>query len=92
MTLLEKKVCIEENIELIEEMILRQADQPGAHPTPTDIAREPNIDYRSVSRAIDQELGFHSLMKRKVQKFTDLNIKSTCSIRECYCQVLLRKH
>ena len=45
-TLLEKKVRTEEKIELIEEMILSQEYQPGAHPTPADIAREPNIDRR----------------------------------------------
>ena len=46
MTLLEKKLRTEENIELIEEMILSQEDQPGAHPTTVDIAGEPNIDCR----------------------------------------------
>ena len=43
-TLLEKKVRMGEKFELIEEMILSQEDQPGAHPTPADIASEPNID------------------------------------------------
>ena len=46
MTLLEKKVRTEGKIELIEEMILSQEYQLGAHPTPADIAREPNIDRR----------------------------------------------
>ena len=46
MALLEKKVCTEWNIELREEMVLRQEYQPGAHPTPIDIARETNIDRR----------------------------------------------
>ena len=44
--LLEKKVRTEGNIELRKEMILSQEYQPGAHPTPVDIAREPNIDRR----------------------------------------------
>ena len=74
-TLFEKKVRTEENFELTEEIILSQEDQPGAHPTPADIARELNIDRRSMSRVIDQDLGFHPLRKRKVQKFTDLNIE-----------------
>ena len=39
-------------------MILCQKDQPGTHPTPADIARVPNIDRLSVSRIIDQVLGF----------------------------------
>ena len=74
-TLLEKKVRTEGKIELIEEMILSQEYQPGAHPTPADIAREPNIDRRWVSRVIDQDLVFDPLRKRKVQKLTDLNIE-----------------
>ena len=73
--LLEKKVRTEGNIELRKEMILSQEYQPGAHPTPVDFAREPNIDRRWVSRVIDQDLLFDPLTKRKVQKFTDLNIE-----------------
>ena len=42
--LLKKKVRTEGNIELREEMILSQEHQPGAYPTPVDIAREPIID------------------------------------------------
>ena len=52
-------------------MILSQEDQPGAHPTPADIASEPNIDCWSVSR----DLGFYPLTKCKVRKFTDLNLE-----------------
>ena len=44
--LLEKNVRTEWNIELRKEMILSQEYQPGAHPTPVDIARETNIDRR----------------------------------------------
>ena len=51
-------------IEPIEEMILSQEDQPGTYPTPADIAREPNIDRLSVSRVIDQVLGFRPIRKR----------------------------
>ena len=43
--LFEKKVRTEGNFELRKEIILSQEYQPGAHPTPVDIAREPNI-YR----------------------------------------------
>ena len=75
-TLLEKKVRTEENIELIEEMILNHEDQPGNHTTtPADIARETNIDRQSVSGANDQDLGFLPLTKRKVQKFTNSNVE-----------------
>ena len=56
-------------------MILSQKDQPGVHATPVDIAHEPNINRQSVSPVLDQELGFHPPRKRKVQKFTDLNIE-----------------
>ena len=49
----EKKLRTEENIELREEMILSQEDQLGAHPSLADIAREPDINRRSVSRVID---------------------------------------
>ena len=45
-TLLEKKVRTEGNIELRKEMLVSQEYQPGAHPTPVDIANEPNIDRR----------------------------------------------
>ena len=57
-------------------MILSQDDYPGAHPTPTDIARAPNIDRRWVSHVIDQDFVFDPLRKRKGQKFTDLNIEN----------------
>ena len=89
--LLEKKVCREGSIELRKEMILSQEYQLGAHPTLVDIAHEPNIDRRWVSRVICQDLLFDPLTKRKVQKCTDLNIW-TCSIQESYCQMLPRKH
>ena len=56
-------------------MILSQEHQPGAHPEPANIALEPNIDLRWVSRVIDQGLIFDPLRKRKGQKFTDLNIE-----------------
>ena len=45
-TLLEKKASTKENIELIEEMILSQENQPGVHHEPANIALEPNIDLR----------------------------------------------
>ena len=67
--LFEKKVRTEGNFELRKEIILSQEYQPGAHPTPVDIAREPNIYRRWVFRVIDP------LTKRKVVKFIDLNIK-----------------
>ena len=70
--LLEKKVRTEGDIEPRIEMILCQEYQPG---TTVDIAIEPNIDRRWVSRVIDQDLLFEPLTKRKVQKFTDLNIE-----------------
>ena len=73
--LLEKKVRTEGNIKLRTEVILSQEYQSGAHPTPVDIAPEPNIDPRWMSRVIDQDLLFDPLTKRKVQKFTDLNIE-----------------
>ena len=75
MALLERKVRTEGNIELREEMILSQEYQPGTHPTPVDIVREPIVACRWVSRVIDQDLVFDPLKKRKVQKFTDLNIE-----------------
>ena len=75
LTLLEKKVRTEKNIELTEEMILSQENQPRAHPTPADIAREHNIDLRWVSRVIVQDLVFDPFRKRKGQQFTGLNIE-----------------
>ena len=46
MAFLGKKVRTEGNIELRKKMILSQEYQPGAHPAPVNIAREPNIDRR----------------------------------------------
>ena len=46
MALLEKNVRTEGRIEPRKEMILSQEYQPGAHPTPVDIAHEINIDRR----------------------------------------------
>ena len=37
-------------------MILSKEDQPGTHSTPAEIVRELDIDCRSVSRIIDQDL------------------------------------
>ena len=39
----------DKNITLVEEMILSPEDQSGTHFTPSKIARELNIDLRSVS-------------------------------------------
>ena len=61
-----KSVCTEESIKLVEEMILNQKVQPETHSTPTEIARELNIDFQSVSRIIDQDLDLRSLRKRKM--------------------------
>ena len=58
--LLQNKVRTEGNIELRKEIILSQEYQPAAHPTPVDIACEPNIDRRWVSRVIDQRPSFWS--------------------------------
>ena len=65
-TLLKKKVRIEEDTELIEEIILTHKDKLGAYPMPPGIAPEPNIDRRSVFRAIDQDPGFRPLSKRRL--------------------------
>ena len=46
MALLGKKVRTEGTIELRKEIILHQEYQQGAHPTPVDIAREPNSNRR----------------------------------------------
>ena len=71
-----KSALTEENIEQVKEMILSQEDQRGTHSTQAEIARERNIDRRSVSRIIAQDLDIGPLRKRKVQKLTDSNIKN----------------
>ena len=71
-----KSALTEENIEQVKEMILSQEDQRGTHSTQAEIAREHNIDRRSVSRIIAQDLDIGPLRKRKVQKLTDSNIKN----------------
>ena len=75
-----KSVRTEENIELVEEMILSEEDQPGTHFTLAGIARKLNIARRSASCAIDQYLDLRPLRKLKVQKFTDSDIEK-CMIR-----------
>ena len=52
-------------IELTEEIILSQEDQPGAHPAPADIARESKIDRWLVSCVIDQDPRFRFPKKHK---------------------------
>ena len=59
--------------EIVEEMIFSQRDQPRTHPTITEIARELNMDRRSVSRIIDQNL--RPLRKRKVRELSHSNIE-----------------
>ena len=61
-----KSVCTEESIKLIEEIILSQKVQPETHSTPTQIARELNINFQSVPRIVDQNLDLRSLRKRKI--------------------------
>ena len=61
-----KKIERLSKIEIIEEMILSQEDQPVMHSTPADITCEPNIDRGSVSRVgNDQDLDLRPLSKRK---------------------------
>ena len=69
----------EENIKLVEEIIPSQEDTPGTHSTPSEIAREFNIDCRLVSRRI----GLCPLRKLRVQKLTDSKIEK--------CMTLSRK-
>ena len=69
-----KSVRMKENIKLVGKVILSQEDQPWSHSAPKEIARELDIDRRSESRIIDQDLGLHTLRERKVQILTDLNI------------------
>ena len=52
-------------------MVLSREDQPRTHSTPAEISRELNINRRSVSRMIGQDLDLCSLRERKVQKVTD---------------------
>ena len=66
-----KSICMKENIKLVEKIILSQEDQPGTHSAPKEIARELNIDHRSESRIIEQDLDLHPLRERKVQILTD---------------------
>ena len=74
-----------ENLQLEEEIILNQEDQPGTHWTPAQIALEVIliVDYHP-----DQDLDFCPLRKRKFQKPIDSNIE-----KRMVCQrKLLTKH
>ena len=51
-----RSVRTEENIQEVEEMILSQEDDPGSHLTPAEIAKKLDIDRRSISRMIDEDL------------------------------------
>ena len=55
------------NTELVEEMILNKKDQSGAHSKPEEIARELNINRRSVYRIFDQDLEETSVEKRMIR-------------------------
>ena len=70
-----KSVSTNENIELVEKLILSQENQPGTHSTPAKIAHELNINCRSVSRIIDQDLDIRPMRKTKVEKPTNSNIE-----------------
>ena len=61
-------------------MIFSQKDQPGTHSTPAEISLEINIDRRSASRIIGQDLDLCPLRKYKMQKLNDSNIVK-CMIR-----------
>ena len=51
-----KSARAEVKIELVEEIVLIQEDQPETHSAPVEIAHELNIDHRSVSHITDQDL------------------------------------
>ena len=68
-----KSVSTNDNIELVEKLILSQENQPGTHSTPAKIAHELNINCRSVSRIIDQDLDIRPMRKTKVEKPTNSN-------------------
>ena len=64
-----KSARTEVKIELVEEIVLIQEDQPETHSAPVEIAHELNIDHRSVSHIIDQDLYLCSQRKCKLQNF-----------------------
>ena len=55
------------NTEVVEEMILSQKDQPGAHSKAAEIARELNINCQSVYRIYDQDLEETNVEKRMIR-------------------------
>ena len=66
-----KSVRTERNMEQVEQMILTQKDESRTYFIPAETARKLNIDRRSVSSIIDQNLNLRSQRKRKEEKLTD---------------------
>ena len=84
-----KSVSTNESIELVEKLILSQEDQPGTHSTPAEIAYELNINCRSVSRIIDQDLDIRPMRWKSLLIRT---LRTPRSGQENYCQCILRKN
>ena len=73
-----KSARAEVKIELVEEIVLIQEDQPEM---PVEIARELNIDHRSVSHITDQDLYLCPQKKCKLQNFLIWTLESTWSVQ-----------
>ena len=67
-------------------MIPSQEDQPVTHSTPTDIARERIINSLTVSPVLHQDFGLCPLFNTRCKNSMIRKLKSTCSIKERYCQ------
>ena len=58
----------EENIEIVEEPICSQEDEPKSHKTPREIARETGISYSSVRRIAKFDLNLTPFKRIKGRK------------------------
>ena len=78
----------EENLEMVEEMILSQEDQPGTHQTPAEIAAELGIHRKQVQQMIDEDLQLKPLRKHKAQSLSDEDMEK----RDTRSKRLLKKY
>lgn len=54
-----------ENIEIVEELILSQEDNPGSHQTPREISQQTGISRSSIQRIIKQDLQLKTFKRVK---------------------------
>lgn len=68
-----RTVCTRETVQMIEELVLSQENQPQTHCSTRQISREAGVSQSSVVRIIHHDLGLKCLKKRRAQELTENN-------------------